>query len=682
MTRHSWHDDHMQHTGRSFLKALFVTFGVFLLLFFAFRLTGSLMVYYTGEGAVRQFTQGIERDLAHLSREGDAVAAKPELVTLLLARDSTGIIDLLQREKQARAIGLMGAADAEGVIIGRTKTSGKRGDNAFLLSPIGRAVAEGRSAQSVEAPIGFDPRQIFLTTGRPIMSDGEMVGALFANYLTDDEYAARFKATYLPRGVEVAFYNREAGLYGSSITDPTARSLLRSHFDSGSREVWSDISEKTISFGGDGYYLVRTVVFPGLEESPGGALLFIPRQDTSSAAHFFIACITASVFVALALWRRRHSRGEERGWRYRVVLSITTVAVFFASFFILTFERVGYTTLLKVPYTLYNSTLRLQPDFGVFDIGSEQAIAVVVDTGDEAINTVGVKILFDPKAVAVQRLEPTEGVCAYIVENTIDSEEGSATFSCVMTGKGGERGALSIATLTVAARHAGSFALSFDSEHTQVLAHDGLGTNVLRFAQASSYRADTFDLDSETSGSNGTARSFVVFSPSHPNESRWYKAPAARFVWKGKPGAVYTYTLDRHPTTTPQKSTNTQGTSVTVPIPGEGAWYFHLQAITGGPVAHYRIQSDRTPPSIVSIELSQETITAGDVVRFSFEAEDATSDIQNNYYVDLGNRLFLPIGRELFVPFVEVGEQTLTLRVYDGANNYSEASRTVTVLPK
>jgi hypothetical protein len=81
------------------------------------------------------------------------------------------------------------------------------------------------------------------------------------------------------------------------------------------------------------------------------------------------------------------------------------------------------------------------------------------------------------------------------------------------------------------------------------------------------------------------------------------------------------------------------------------------------------------------VHLSSDKIVVGDVVRFSFEAEDAGSGVEQNYYVDLGNHLFLPTGSQLFVPFLEAGDHTVILRVYDEAGNYAEHTQIVHVAP-
>jgi hypothetical protein len=121
---------------------------------------------------------------------------------------------------------------------------------------------------------------------------------------------------------------------------------------------------------------------------------------------------------------------------------------------------------------------------------------------------------------------------------------------------------------------------------------------------------------------------------------------------------------------------------IDIPVPGDGIYYFHLQLASGGEVAHYRIQSDLSPPVITAMNISETDVTEGDVARFSFDAQDLVSGIQRNYYVDLGSHLFLPVGQELFVPFLDAGDQTLTLRVYDAAGNYSEKSQVIRVAPK
>ncbi len=685
MNEHSWHDPHIVRSGKSLLKALYITLGVFLFLFVIFHIGGALYVSSIETKSSNAFQAGITTDLAYLKEQGDAVAKGDLLREYLIARNSQKLIELTKKEIAARGIGLMGVADSEGVLLSRTFSVGNLGNNIFLVNPVGRIVAQGKSAESVEATVGFDPNQIFLNTGRPIMQGDRMIGALTANYLTDDAYAVRFRDTYLPHGVEVVFYNKNGGTYGNSFSDTETRKLLRSYFNSSSDWIRNGSSGSTISFTDNSLYFVKNIVFPGLEQSPGGALLFIPRKDLSVALNLTTALLTVCIFIFFALQYHIRSRGEERGWRYYAVLTSAAVPVLALAFIALQVNNIGYLKLGRIPYTLYNSTLRLQPEFGIYDVDFEQRFSIVVDTGDEAINSVQIGLLFDPSAVEVKALETASSTCSYIIENTIDATVGKAKLACVILKSNGERGSLQIANVVVVPRHPGTFTFSFDKEETKVLASDGLGTDVLRAAQSGSYRVENFDPTLFTNATTTTAttkRSFVVFSPTHPNQSRWYNSSVARFVWRGKSDAVYAYELDSSPNTIPSKVHTTQGFAVDIPLPGNGIFYFHLQLVSGGSTAHYRLQADRTPPSIVSMHLSEDKVVVGDVVRFSFEVQDSGSGIQQNYYVDLGNHLFLPTGPQLFIPFLEAGDQKIILRVYDDAGNYAEKSQIVHVEAK
>jgi hypothetical protein len=678
MSPHSWNNPHMIRAGKSLLRALYFTLGVFLFLFVIFHISGALYVSHIAKKATEDFQTGIAQDLAYLKEQGDEVAKDDLLQKYLIEQDSQKLIEFLQTEKKEREIGLMGVANSEGVILGRTKSVGVHGDNVFLTNPVARIVAQEKSAESVEAPVGFSPNQIFLTTGRPVIQDNRMIGALFANYLTDDAYAVRFQDTYLPAGVKVVFYNKDAGVYGNGFSDTETRKLINSYFNSGSELIQNGSSGKTISFKDGTFYLVENIIFPGLEKSPGGAFLFIPRYDFLIIVNIITAFLTVLTFILFAFMHHLHSRGEDRGWRYYALLFFMAIPVFILTLFVLDIKNTGYLKLERIPYALYNSTLRLQPEYGIYDVGFEQRFSIVVDTGDESINAVKIGLMFDPEAVEVKALETKNSMCSYVIENTIDDVAGKANLSCVVLKSDGERGSLPIADVVVVPKRIGTFTLSFDKEETQVLASDGLGTDVLRMSQSGSYRVYKFDPSLSISTAT-TTQSLMIFSPTHPNQSRWYNSNTASFVWRGKLGDVYKYAFDNSPDTIPSDSHTIQESAVTIPMLGDGIFYFHLQLASGGPVSHYRVEVDKTPPSITSIRLSADKIFVGDVVRLYFDSNDTGSGIQKNYYVDIGNHLFLPTGSQLFIPFLDAGDQKIVLRVYDNAGNYSEKSQIIHV---
>lgn len=680
MQSHSWHDPHMIRAIKSLFRALYATLGVFLFMFVFFHIGSALYASSLAAKTVGALQGGIAKDTSHLKEGGDAVAKNNLLIDALLAGNIENLLPILQEEKNRRDIRLIGITNAEGVILGRTWLNSRIGNNVFLTTPQGRIVSSGKSVESIEVS-GLNPAQLNITTGRPIMQGSTMIGSLFASYPMDDAYAVRFRNAYLNKGTEVIFYTKDFGIYGNSFSDSEIRKLTNSYFNSGSEWIRGGNSDKTLFFKDNSFYLVENIIFSGLEGNPGGALLFIPRRDISPIANLTTAFLTLLVFVFFALRYHIRTQGEERGWRYYALILIFSLPILGLAFFALYAQNSGFLQLKRVPYTLYNSTLRFQPEWGIYDETFEQHFSIIADSGDDPINAVQIGFTFDPKAVEIKTLDTASSSCSYIIESVINMQSGMARFSCVILDSGGDRRSYLIADVVAMPRRAGAFSLSFDATQTKVLANDGLGTDVLRAAQGGNYIVGNFDSKavSDTTGAASKGIPLVVFSPTHPNQNRWYNARTARFVWRGKPGAVYAYVFNSSPDTTPSRTRTIQDSMVDLSIPGDGIFFFHLQLASGGPVAHYRVQTDTTPPSVVSINFSEGKVVAGDIVRFSFEAEDIGSGIGRNYYVDLGNRLFLPVGSQLFIPFLEAGDKKIALRVYDNAGNYSEKSQIIHV---
>lgn len=684
MTQHRrvFIDDRIKKSIFSIGHSLFVTAAVFVVFFSLFHIVSSFYISYVSNKGEQAFNAGIATDSTFLKAQGDEIAKNPLLIDALKTRDRPVALDIIKTEGQNRGITRVSITDAYGVIVGRAAYVDRYGDNVFLTAPAGRVVSHGRAVESIELT-GFS-NQIFMTTARPIRNDNrEMVGALFANYMLDDQYAIRFKERYLSPDMEIVFYTKQFGVFGSSVTDFKSRAIIDSYFDSGSDWVKNGTSGQTVYFDGSNAYIVANVVFPGLESSPGGALLLIPRKDVSDSGHAILALACLLLFLVLAYTAHRKTRGEERSWRYYCILVCFAALVFLSAIALVKIQDSGRIRLQRIPYALYNSTIKLDPDFGIYNLGAEQHVSVVVDTGDEQINVVQAKLKFDPSLVSVVSIDQGTSSCKYLIEKMIDNKEGTVTLACAIVDTDPLRKSISIADVTLQPLRAGSAAILFDNQETQVLANDGLGTNVLRESQGASYRFDNFKAGliqhATTSTATTTVSSFVVFSTTHPNESRWYNVSKAHFVWLGDPGAVYRYVFDTSPSTIPLGGHTIQGNALDVPIPGDGVYYFHLQLASGGPIAHYAIRSDMSPPIISAIKLSKSEIIEGDIVRFSFDATDIGSGVQRNYYIDLGNKLFLPVGQELFVPFMERGDQQVTLRVYDNAGNFTDAKEVIKV---
>ncbi len=677
---HSLVDTHMQRAIKSLFWNIFVTGGIFLTLVVLFRLSGTIYASYIAIQATEAFQSGIAQEQLYLKTQGDAVADSTLLHQYLTSADYEQLVTLLQQEKDARSIALLSVTNASGAIVSRTKNITKTGDNAFLTTPIGRIVAQGNAAESIE--LRSVNQELVIATGRPMFEQNTMIGGLFAGALLDDDFAVRFSDQYLPDAVEMVFYTKPSGIYGSSFSDPEIRHLLDAYFSPGSGWISDGTTGKIILFQNGRYFQVENIVFPGLEESPGGALIFIPRQDISLIANIVIGLITVFTFCTIALYFHLRSRGEEKGWRYYLLLGVMSSFVIIAVYLVLRIQDTGFYKLNDAPYVLGSNSMSLSPAFGVFDTDAEQHFAIVLKGAVDQPSQVNAKLQFDPSAVEVLAVDSTQSVCSTVVRSTVDQQAGVIDFACQLPPMPGNSTNIILADVIVKAQHDGNVTLAFDQEATEVtMVDDGLGVNLLRSIQSSSYHFANFNyaIAYQAQADDQAIDPLVVFSPTHPNDSQWYRSTTARFIWKDYPGSAYLYAFDNKPDTQPSLLNIITGSSIELTIPGDGSYYFHLQRIGESTVEHYRIQSDRSPPAILGLAVSDHNVTVGDVVRLSFEAEDAASGIQHNYYVAVDNHLFLPVGTQILIPMSEAGNRDITFRIYDDAGNYSEQSVTVEV---
>jgi hypothetical protein len=333
----------------------------------------------------------------------------------------------------------------------------------------------------------------------------------------------------------------------------------------------------------------------------------------------------------------------------------------------------------KPPFSIYNSTLSLRPESGFIDPNVRQSIDVIVNKGEEEVNAVDVILTYDPAEAEVEEIRTDSSTfCDYFTEKRIDQERGEVRIACVELPPGLPGESSIIASVVVYPKK--SFSLRFSPE-SQVLANDGLGTNVLRVSNDA-----RFTLGPAASSSDPLFMS--LYSSSHPNSERWYNKRLADFNWVAIPGASYEYYLDETSSTARAVSASTSRTvtrqnRLDVSIPSDGIYYFHVFARDGdreGPVATQKMLIDTEPPRNVSISMSETEVRPGETVRLQFNGADDQSGLLSNYYVRINEGSFLlPVGNELYVPFTRRGQNVITLRVYDRAGNYSEASGAVLV---
>jgi hypothetical protein len=332
--------------------------------------------------------------------------------------------------------------------------------------------------------------------------------------------------------------------------------------------------------------------------------------------------------------------------------------------------------LKKPPYTIYNSTLTFDPEFAIWNKSSDQQVAVNVSPGGESINAAQIDITYDPAKARVENLITENSLCAQnmFLEKSIDNQRGEVRVSCLLPSPGFSGRIGNVVTLALRSIQDGDLALHFATD-TEVLANDGLGTNVLRLAIDGNYH-----IVDESAAKNGL-HSIVVFSPSYPDAAQWYSKSNGLFMWVASSSLHYLYALNQTPVMSSLAgASSTISDSVSFPKLTDGIYYFHIQAIgndESSTIADYKAMIDTTPPTRPVIKASATTIVANQVVRLTFESEDNLSGLQRNYYVQTDGGTFLPAASPLFMSLPS-GIHTITVRAFDQAGNFADGSITIT----
>jgi hypothetical protein len=400
-------------------------------------------------------------------------------------------------------------------------------------------------------------------------------------------------------------------------------------------------------------------------------LILYPAGYTVQAAIFSL--IVALIFALIVFYF--HTRGATKKRRVieRIILIICSLIVLAAAFSIDRSLLYNHSlSIQKPPYTIYNSTLILDPSFAVWSRSSEQRVAIDVLTGGEAINAVQIDLTYDPARIRVADIITADSFCApeMFLEKSIDNERGEVRVVCGLPSPGFSGLSGNVVTLGLQPLKEGDMTLHFSTD-TQILANDGLGTDVLRLATDGSYRViDRSVIYNSTS-------SIPVFSPTYPNSARWYNEPSGLFTWITSNGYHYLYSLDNVPTVSVLAgASTTSADSVSFSGLTDGIYYFHIAPVKNGinsAVSNYKVMIDTTPPLQPTIKASETTVSEGEVIRLAFESQDNSSGLQGNYYVRFDDSVFLPAASPLSIS-LPIGTHIITVRAFDRAGNFADGN--------
>ncbi len=633
--------------------AAFVSGLAALLLLISFYFAYRYYPEYLSDSISQNVNRGILTEFNTLTEARDRIFEDVNIQKAAEISDGQTLVSLLGEARVRESIGPMSVVDKDGFVISRTRYSQSRGDNIFLETAIGRRMAMSQENVASIEESTLSSREILFITGRYFKKEDKNQGALFATYIVDDVFAKRFATTYIGPSARIAFYTNQYGISGSNIPIQRNRDILDSNIHA--NPDWSTQVSDHFVFRLEGarIFMMKHIQLKGTESTFGGIVVFMPLTPLIVGA-LLVIIIPFIIFILTCLIL--HGRSH-RKWAYKTALLlgftgvISTVVFFYIFFKTVPVIKDGH-------YPLYNSTLRLQPESGVYNSEFEQKVSILLDSGGESVNVIGLTLKYDPAVAEIKSVDTEKSLCQFFIQNKI--ENGSFTLECGLPNPGFRGVGGIIADVYIRGKKNDVSLFKF-SEDTEVLANDGLGTNVLRQAAGGSYAFNKI-LNSTSS------LSFNVISSSHPNAERWYKSRDIRLSW-----------LPQVPVTVKITDVlgNSKETTFLKPIAfihadSDGTHKISVSQLNGSGSTTLMVNVDSVPPNDVVLKASETIVGVGDIVRFEIQAKDSLSGLQRTSYLRIDDKLFFPIGNQIHIPFYEKGTYRVTLRAYDNAGNYAE----------
>ena len=325
------------------------------------------------------------------------------------------------------------------------------------------------------------------------------------------------------------------------------------------------------------------------------------------------------------------------------------------------------------------ATLRLTPATGSFILGSTFDVSVIMNTQDIAVNTIEVELKFPPEKL--QLASPSLGksiVEIWATPPSYSNQEGRIYFVGGITTPGITTSEGIVQSFTFRVVAPGEARVSF-GQNSSVLANDGLGTDVLRQTSPAVYRLIL-----------PPAQGPEIFSPTHPEQGKWYKDPNPIFKWTSlEQSQGFSYSIDHDPNNAPDATVDTLEAQATFTDLDSGIWYFHVRERAGASwsgVSHYAVSIDTIPPAAFGINVSPGTRTSSKSPILRFFTTDSLSGF-DHFELKLvplksgptESTFFFEAASPHQLSRLKSGRYEIIVRASDKAGNFRDESETLNI---
>ena len=303
---------------------------------------------------------------------------------------------------------------------------------------------------------------------------------------------------------------------------------------------------------------------------------------------------------------------------------INIFSILITSFCALFFANIAYAA---------NASFYLSPESGVYTIGDEFPVSIMLDTDGKPIVAAEGNVTFNKNELEVVGVSKDGSILTqWTIEPEYSNEEGMVYFGGALpSGEeyNGEEGKI----LTIVFKAMSNIASNVRfSTGAAILAADSSATNILTQMNSGVYTLNakevvpTIEYVAQVNTSTST-----ILSATHPDQGSWYANSNPEFSWTlSEDIENIRIIFDEEPLTIPTIFYSTPVTKKTIENVEDGTWYFHLQTkndIGWGEILHYKVQIDTVDPKHFEIIEKPRPDLTDPNPAFIFEAFDELSGV-------------------------------------------------------
>lgn len=307
-------------------------------------------------------------------------------------------------------------------------------------------------------------------------------------------------------------------------------------------------------------------------------------------------------------------------------------------------------------------------------------MSLILNTEGVAVNTIAAELHFPPNKLQIAN--PSLGksiVQVWATQPIFSNKEGRIYFIGGIPSPGITTSQGIVQSFTFRVVAPGEAKLEFGNE-TQVLANDGLGTDVLRQTSPALFR---FILP--------PAQGPEVFSPTHPEQGKWYKDTNPTLIWNKVIGSEgFSFHIDHDPSGAPDAEVDSGESQASFSNLESGTWYFHVREKAGGVwggVSHYLVNIDTLPPAAFAVNASPGARTTSRSPILRYFTTDSLSGFDHFEVKVVSLRgaegeaaFFFEAASPYQLSSLSAGRYEAVVRAYDKAGNVRDESVTLTIL--